>query len=129
MPEINGRPASAFADFTTVLQSAAAATGNGTALAVQSGDVVRLKTVGATVPNAVVTYEWSDDGGTTWYNAFVQDLLAAAGLATMVNTVAVATSAAHGLWEAPPGATSLRGRVSTYVAGTVTVTAITRRRS
>lgn len=129
MPEINGRSAAAFVEFTTALQSAAAATGNGTVLAIQPGDVVRLKTIGASVPNAIVTYEWSDDGGTTWYNAFVQDLLAAAGLATMVNTVTVGTTAAHGLWEAPPGSTSLRGRVSTFVAGTVTVTAITRRRS
>lgn len=121
-------PGSTGRETTTVLQNAAGATGNGTALTLQVGDVVRLITVGASTPNAVVTYEWSDDGGTSWYNAFVQDLGAAGGLATMVATVSVATSKAHGLFLAPPGATTFRARVSTYVTGTVTVTAVTRAR-
>lgn len=109
---------------TATLQNAAAATGNGTVLALSPGDEVMLKTLGATIPSATIVFEVSYDSQSTWENAFLEDALAAGGISTLINTLAVSTSIARSRYRQVPGATHLRARVSIFVTGTVTVTAV-----
>lgn len=105
------------------MQNAAGALGNGTAIALADGDRVMMKFIGASVPSMTAAIEVSYDGGSNYVNAFAQDLLAAGGISTQVNTVAITTTAAWSLYVAPPGATHLRARISVFATGTGTVTA------
>lgn len=107
------------------LQNAAVATGNGTAITFTTLDTeVLVKVAGA---SAVLTYihEVSYDGGTTYVNAFLEDLLAAAGIGTLINTSANPVTLYH-RYRRPPGATNFRSRISAYVSGSVTTTATIR---
>lgn len=111
---------------TTTLQNAAVANGNGTALTVTAGDVVRIVTTASGTPNATINYEWSDDGGTTWYDAWSQDLLAASGISTLVKSVGASTTKQQALFTVPPGGNRVRARISMWVAEAITVTAYKR---
>ena len=112
----------------TTLQSAAVATGNGTIISLNPGDVLTIKTVGASTPTATITFEVSYDG-TNYVNAFLQDMLAAGGIGTLINTVAVSTTPAYSQYSCPPGSQKFRARISAYVAGSVTVTVVQRSRA
>ena len=112
------------AETTTTLQSAAVATGNGTILTLAPGDVVRVTTVGASTPSATVVYEFSDDAGATYYDAYCLDLLAATP--TFIKQVAVMTTMAQAQFTAPPKADRFRARISMYTQGTVTSVAYKR---
>ena len=97
--------------FNHTFQSAAAATGNGTAMDVDGLSLVGLQITGTF--SATVTIEGSVDG--TNYVA-IRSL--------NLNTGAVASApTAAGVFQVPvSGLAKLRARVSAYTSGTVTVT-------
>lgn len=116
---LNGRPLpSGIRTYTT--QNAVGANGNGTAVPVSGGELVRITTLGATVPVMNVVLEFSDDNGATWFNIFAQDLVVASGIGTLVNTLAISTTKTQSMWTVPPGVNLIRTRVSGFVSGTVT---------
>lgn len=96
--------------YTRILQSAAAATGNGTVIDARDYDSVVVQITGTFV--GTVTWESSTDA-TTW-----------AGLdATLQSSgVAAATATAVGIYRLP-GGTFLRARISAYTSGSITATA------
>lgn len=118
---LNGRPISSMTNGYTT-QNASGANGNGVSVSVSSGNIARITTLGANTPVLNVIFEFSDDGGTTWYNLFAQNLVVATGIATLVNTIAISTTKTQNLWLVPPGVTNIRTRVSGWVSGTVTCT-------
>ena len=126
MATINGRRINT-SEVTTTLQNAAGATGNGTALTFAPEDqMVTIKALGASTPSMTVVFELSYDSGSTWENAFPQNILSTT--AAFLNTLVITdTTAARYVWIRPPGATNFRARVSVFVSGTVTVSAITLR--
>lgn len=95
------------------LHTAAVATANGTALDVQQYPAVGVQVEGIT--SATITFEVTIDGS-TWY----------AALASNLTTGLVATTAtADGMYQVPTvGPEQMRARISTYVSGTITVTAV-----
>lgn len=97
--------------FNATLQSAAAATGNGTAMNVGGLSQVGVQIAGITT--ATVTFEGTLDG-TNWV----------AIRAYNMNSGAAATTAtADGLLVLPVmGLTQIRARISAYTSGTITVT-------
>lgn len=112
-------------DTAYTLQNAAGATGNGTVVALTAADrELTIKAVGA---SAVLTilHEVSFDSGSNYENAFLEDLLAAGGIGTLINSVANPTTTRH-RYRIPAGATNFRTRISAFVSGTVTVTGIVR---
>ena len=96
--------------YNVVMQSAATATGNGTAMSVGGLPTVGVQVEGIT--SATVAFEGTIDGS-TWYG--VQ--------AVNVTTGAVATTTtADGLFSIPvTGLDQLRSRISVYATGTITV--------
>lgn len=118
-PYDNGQPVSA------TLQSAAAATGNGTAIDMRGFNALAVLVVHTTTPTLTVTFEGSIDGGTTYFSL---------GLTSLADHSTVAsTSASSGSNVTYAGAlpasrriplTHFRARVSAYTAGAVTVTAV-----
>lgn len=102
---------------SVILQAGASALGNGVTLAVAGKSVVLLTVSGAGGPNAIVTFEGTEDG--TSFQALI-----AANLGTAVQGTAASVSATPTLYVCSVGGLNgLRARISTYVAGTVTVTA------
>ncbi len=91
-------------------QAAAAATGNGTAVAVSGYGGVTWEVTGTFV--ATITWEGSRDGGTTYYSIE----------ATAVGGNAATTTTTTGLYTTSvKGYTHIRARVSAYTSGSVTV--------
>lgn len=119
MPNINGRPYPTNIN-TVTTQNAVGANGNGTSVTVYGGNVLRITTLGASSPTMNVVFEFSDDGGSTWFNMYAQDLTSATGIATLINSVVVTTTKTHHNWIVPPGINTIRTRVSGFVLGTVT---------
>lgn len=96
----------------TALQSAAAATGNGTALNVTGYNVATAEVTGTFV--GTITWEGSRDGGTTYYSI---DATAIGGsVATTATTTGLYTLSVKAL-------THIRARVSAYTSGSITVAA------
>lgn len=124
MPSSLGRTINA-ADVTTTLQSAAAGTGNGTILSLSPNDTEILVSMIGAAAVLTVTHEVSFDGGSNYVNAFLEDLLAATGIGTLVNAVVNPTATRY-RYRVVPGATNFRSRVSAFVSGSVTVTATKR---
>lgn len=94
------------------LQSAASATGNGTALAVSGYGVATIEVTGTFV--GTITWEGSRDGGTTYYSV---DATAIGGsVATTATTTGLYTISVNAL-------THIRARVSAYTSGSITVVA------
>lgn len=94
------------------LQSAAGATGNGTAINVKGYRSVVLEVSGTFV--ATVTFEGTIDDS-SWF---------AIGLKTAADATAVTTATAAGAFKLPADLTALsqiRARVSAFTSGTVTV--------
>lgn len=83
-----------------------------------------IRSVGSTAVLSVI-HEVSFDNGSNYENAFLENLLDAAGIGTLVNTLANPTTHRH-RYRIPAGATNFRSRVASFVSGTVTVTAIVR---
>jgi len=98
------------------MQSAAAATGNGTALALAEFSQATIQITGTF--SGVITWEGTVDG-TNW---------AAVALAQLGNTsrTRTLTSTTTGLlhYEEGAGLRQLRARVSTYTSGNITVTGV-----
>lgn len=120
---VNGRDDLAPAETSYTLQSAAGADGNGTAISLNAKDKeIMVKVVGATAVLSV-NHEVSFDGGSTYETCYMENLLSAAGIGTLV--AAIANPTTHRLRiKKPPGATNFRSRISGFVSGTVTVTAV-----
>lgn len=124
---VNGQAAGAQLERSATLQNAVSANGNGTTLTLApSDDQITLKTTGASTPIFTVTFEVSWDNGSTWLNAFLEDLLNAS-VGTFIN-VLTNPSAAYHRYRVAPGVTSVRARIASYVSGTGTVTAVVRGR-
>lgn len=109
---------------TTTLQSAAAATGNGTAIDMQGFDDLTVYVAHASTPTLTVTFEGSIDGGTTYFSVALIDI--------SDNSTTAATDASSGstrtkVYSVPSGKrlalTHFRARVSAYTGGNVTVSA------
>ncbi len=111
-------------DETTTLHNAAGATGNGAILSLSSNDSEILVSMTGASAVLTVTHEVSFDGS-NYVNAFLEDLLAAGGIGTLVNAVVNPTAMRY-RYRIPPGATNFRSRISAFVSGTVTVTATKR---
>lgn len=104
--------------FTNVMQSAAAATGNGTAVDCINPNDGAITTLTAQVTGTfvgTVTFEGTIDG-TTWV---------AIGFTSLADMTTIATTAAAaGIFRATVlGLKQVRARVSAYTSGTITVTA------
>ena len=100
----------------TVMQSAAEATGNGTAVTCYDGSVGALNTLTVHVEgitSATITFEATIDG-TNWI---------AVGLTSLADNSTVATTAtADGLYRLNcTGLYKVRARISTYATGTIYV--------
>lgn len=112
-------------DITTTLQNASVIVGNGTILSLSTMDVeIMLTTVGASAVLAT-TFEVSFDSGSNYENAFTEDLLAAGGIATLINALTNPTTHRH-RYRIPTGATNFRNRVVSRVSGSVTSIATVR---
>jgi hypothetical protein len=97
------------------LQSAAVATGNGTAIDVSNYDVMGVQVAGIT--SATITWETSIDG-TNWVGILVAPVTTGTG---------ALTTTADGLFALDvSGLALIRARISTWVSGTITVTALLR---
>jgi hypothetical protein len=108
---------SARAATLTVLQNAAAATGNGTALPLLGMDALTVEITGTFV--GTVTFEGTIDD-TSWF---------AVGLKTAADGAAVTAPTAPGAWKLPVDALGLsqfRARVSAHSSGTITAKALGR---
>jgi len=114
-------------DTATTLHNASGTNGNGTILVLSPYDqeILILATGVSAILNII--HEVSFDGS-NYVNAFSEDLLAATGIATLINTVVNPTTARH-RYRIPSGATNFRTRVGGFVSGTVTVVATVRRRT
>lgn len=99
---------------TTVLQAAAVATGNGTALVVGGRQHAVFQVTGTFV--GTVTWEATVDG-TNWGGVAVADLASTTRARAL-------TSTAPGLFllDTVRGLQSVRARVSAWTSGTITVT-------
>lgn len=97
---------------SATLQNAATATGNGNTFDVSGLVNVSLQIFGTFV--GTVTFEASNDGGTTW---------ATVGFLNSSNTNATTASAAGIFTSYNTGYLLLRVRVSAYTSGTITVIA------
>lgn len=96
------------------MQSAAVATGNGNALVQNNYGGVNISITGTF--SATVTFEASDDLGTSWF---------AVPALNRTTGVSATTATAPGLyWIALPGIYQVRARVSTYVSGNVTAVGV-----
>lgn len=112
---------------STVTQNAGAADGNGTALSLNVNDTeLAIRILGADTPLLDVILEVSFDNGSTYVNAFAEDLLAAAGIATLVNVIAATTSTKRYRYRVPPGASNFRTRIANRATGNATVTVVKR---
>jgi hypothetical protein len=95
------------------LQTAAVALGNGTPIDVSGFRWLGVQVVGIT--SATITWEVSIDG-TNWLGALV---------APMTTGTGALTATADGVFRVDvAGVASFRARISTWVSGTITVTAI-----
>ncbi len=106
------------ADFIqTVLQSAAAADGNGTSMDIRNAKSVCIQLVNTGSPSGTVNFEGSLDGGTTW-NAVAMRASTQTAAATLVTTTTAA-----GLFVLPPdyALSDIRARISSYASGAFTV--------
>lgn len=112
----NGQPVSA------TIQSAAAATGDGTAIDMRGYNALVVVVVHATTPTLTVTFEGSIDGGT---NYFPIGLVSLADHSTTASTSASSGSGLTYAGALPASRriplTHFRARVSAYTAGNVTV--------
>jgi hypothetical protein len=99
---------------TVMLQNAAAATGNGTALDVSTAMIATLQVSGTFV--GTVTYETSQDGA-NWSTLTCYPLGGSTGAST-------ATAAAYVRCNVN-GLVGIRARVSAYTSGSITVNATT----
>lgn len=96
--------------FYHTFQSAAAATGNGTALDVGGLAIVGIQVTGTFV--GTVTFEGTIDGS-TWATIAARN---------MSDGAAVATATAAGLYQVPvAGLVQIRARISAYTSGSITV--------
>jgi len=110
-------------DRSTTMQSAAGANGNGTAIALTPNDrEINLSVVGAT---AVLDVVLEVEIGGAYENAFAENLLAATGIGTLVNTINNPGTTRY-RYRIPAGATNIRARVANFVSGTVTAIGIVR---
>lgn len=109
---------------TTIMQNAAGADGNGTSLALtpNTKDVTLIVTgiTGALTVNV----EISRDGGATWIVGVIQDSLALS--VSLVSTVVDPTTTTIYHYLHKPGFNLMRARISSFLSGSVTVTAIKR---
>lgn len=123
---VQGASALVLSETSTVLQTAAAGTGNGTTLTLDAKSVsVTLVVQGASTPSLTLAVEMTRDGS-TWLAAYPQDLVNVA--LAFVTSVAVGSTAEQRYLFTPlPGTVGLRVRVSAVVTGNVTVTAILRK--
>lgn len=96
----------------TVLQNAATATGNGTAMAVSGYATVVLEVTGTF--SATVVFEGSRDGGTTYYPLYGQSDLAVVDRLSSAGLIFINVA----------GLTHIRARIDFYASGSVTVKAI-----
>lgn len=112
------------------LQSAAVATGNGTAIDMLGYDDITVQVVHASTPTLTVTFEGSVDGGTTYFSLA---LVSCTDHTTTAATDASAGSVKTTGYTLPANKwvplTNFRCRVSAYTAGNVTVTAYRRTRA
>lgn len=108
----------------TTTQNAAGANGNGVTVTIDANTrEIGITVQGASTPVMDVIFEVSSDGGSTWENAFLENLLAATGIGTLVNTVAASASKLRYRYRPAPGINAFRSRVANFVSGTVTVIA------
>lgn len=108
------------------LQTAASGTGNGTAMTLDGK--TQQVTVSVPAGTYTVVFEHSIDAGISYVAAFLTDInTAAAVIAAPVGTLVSPAGTSMYTYTAIPGATRLRARISVYVAGTPTITAIERR--
>ena len=106
------------------LQSAAGATGNGTAIDMRGYNTLTVTVVHATTPTATVTFEGSNDGT----NYFTIGLVRLADHSTIASTDASSGSALKTGYALPKsvanvGLANFRARISAWTAGAVTVVA------
>lgn len=112
------------AERAVTLQSAAGATGNGTAVTFAPTDKELMVFIAGAAAVLTLAHEATFDGGSTWESAFLQDLLAAGGLGTLLSGVASPGAKSRLRYVRPAGCTGFRSRVSVYVSGTVTVSGV-----
>ena len=99
-----------------VMQSAAVATGNGTAMAVQDGNgIFKIAAIQITgITTATITFEVNIDG--TWV---------AIKFTNVTSGTAATTATADGIYVADvTGMRQLRARISAWTSGAITVTGI-----
>lgn len=95
-----------------VLQSAATATGNGTAIEMEGVSRLTVEVTGTFV--GTVTFEGTVDDS-SWF---------VVGMKTAADGVAVSAPTAPGAWKLPadgPALSQFRARVSAYTSGSITV--------
>lgn len=98
---------------TKVLQNAAGATGNGQILDCAGYSAAGLQVTGTFV--GTITWEVSNDGGTTWVGILAAPTTTGTGALTATTT---------GIYVVDVSAIEkLRARVSAYTSGAITVTA------
>lgn len=104
----------AYEGLTGTLQDAAGADGNGTAFDVKGAARVTVQVSGTF--SATVNFEGTIDD-TNWF---------AVGLKTAADGSAVTTTTGAGVWKRTPdlALSQIRARISSYVSGSVTVTAL-----
>lgn len=108
------------------LQTAASGTGNGTAMTLDGKS--QQVTVSVPAGTYTVIFEHSIDAGVSWLSAFLQDInTAAAVIAAPIGAIVSPAGTSLYIYRPIPGVTRLRARISVYVAGTPTITAIERR--
>lgn len=98
---------------TVTMQSAAVATGNGTAVNVAAGGYVTLVAQVTGITTATITWEATIDDS-TWVAIRATDL---------TSGTAASTATANGLFSLTvSGLSQVRARISAYTSGTITVT-------
>ena len=105
------------------LQNGATGTGNGTAMTMDA----KTESLNVTVSGGIATVipEHSFDAGSTWELAVMQDLTT--GAAALVTTITAAVAPQRFIYKHVPGANRFRMRISAFVSGAITSTAIERR--
>jgi hypothetical protein len=123
MPLITGQAAAAAQTDVAAqtLQSAATGTGNGSTITLDAKSQSVLLSASGGI--ATIIAEWSFDAGATWETAFYTLVLTGAPAAA----ITVAAGVTRYTLIVPPGASRFRARISAFVSGNITATAIERR--
>lgn len=111
MSNFNGQ-FSTIRESSATLQDAAVANGNGSSLVISLHNEVTFLVTGTVTPVFDVVFEVSFDDGVTWENAFLENLLVATGIGTLVN-VAISPTINRYRYRVPAGADLMRARIAT----------------